>query len=109
MGYRVLSWHCVPVPERIIDYQFRMDLTTSCPKVHRIASPELSKAPIESLLANELTNQRINAMLYRFFIENGVLHKSLPSVCVFVCVSPIVARQRLRKNVTAATNTHAKI
>jgi hypothetical protein len=32
-----------------------------------------------------------------------LLHKSLPSVCVSVC-SPIVARQRLGKNVTAATN-----
>jgi hypothetical protein len=26
---------------------------------------------------------------------NGVLHKSLPSVCVCVCIPPIVARQRL--------------
>jgi hypothetical protein len=40
---------------------------------------------------------------------NGVLHKSLPSVCVLVCVSHIVARQRLGKNATVATNTHAKI
>jgi hypothetical protein len=36
---------------------------------------------------------------------NGVLHKSLRSVCV--CIPLIVARQRLGKNVTAATNTHA--
>jgi hypothetical protein len=51
---------------------------------------------------------------------NGVLHKSLPSVCVSVCVSllsllrktwikcilPFIARQRLGKHVPAATNTH---
>jgi hypothetical protein len=49
---------------------------------------------------------------------NGVLHKSLPSVCVSVFVSPITllgnntvktspffAKQRLGKNVTASTNT----
>jgi hypothetical protein len=37
---------------------------------------------------------------------NGVLHKSLPSVCVSVCVFPlIVARQRLCKHVPATTNT----
>jgi hypothetical protein len=47
---------------------------------------------------------------------NGVLHKSLPSVCVSVCVSLVgtrsinciphsVARQRLREDVPAATNT----
>jgi hypothetical protein len=35
---------------------------------------------------------------------NGVLHKSLPSACVY-----IVARQCLGKNITAATNKHAKI
>jgi hypothetical protein len=40
---------------------------------------------------------------------NGVLHKSLPSVCVFVCSPPIVARQRVGKDVTAATNTHPTI
>jgi pyruvate-formate lyase len=43
---------------------------------------------------------------------NGVLHTSLPSVCVSVCLyvyPPIVARQRLCKNVTAATITHATI
>jgi hypothetical protein len=38
-----------------------------------------------------------------------MLHKSLPSVSVFVCVYPIVARQRLSKNVTAAMITHATI
>jgi hypothetical protein len=40
---------------------------------------------------------------------NGVLHKSLWSVCVSLCVPPIVARQRLGKNVTAATTTYATI
>jgi hypothetical protein len=40
---------------------------------------------------------------------NGVVHKSLPSVCVTLCISPIVARQRLVKNVNAETNTHARI
>jgi hypothetical protein len=52
---------------------------------------------------------------------NGLIKKSLPSVCVSVCVSsyrciatarfsknpPIVARQRLGRNVTAERNTHA--
>jgi hypothetical protein len=38
---------------------------------------------------------------------NGVLHKPLPSACVSLCVSPIVARQRLGEHDTAATNTHA--
>jgi hypothetical protein len=51
---------------------------------------------------------------------NGVLHKSLPSVCMSVCVSllplvrtgsvkcipPFIARQRLGKYVPAATNAH---
>jgi hypothetical protein len=51
----------------------------------------------------------------------GVLHKTLPSVSVTVCVSlivakqrlgensPIFARKRLSKNVTAVTNTQATI
>jgi hypothetical protein len=40
---------------------------------------------------------------------NGVLHKSShQSVCLYV-YPPIVARQRLGKNVTAAINTHATI
>jgi hypothetical protein len=30
-------------------------------------------------------------------------------LCVCVCVPPIVARQRLGRNVTAVTNTHATI
>jgi hypothetical protein len=41
---------------------------------------------------------------------NGVLHKSLPSsLCVCMYILPIVARQRMGKNVTAATNTHTTI
>jgi hypothetical protein len=40
---------------------------------------------------------------------NGILHKSLPSVCIPICGSLIVARQRHGKNVTAAMNTHATI
>jgi hypothetical protein len=40
---------------------------------------------------------------------NGVIHKSLSLVCVFVFVSPIVARQRLGKNVTAAMTTRATL
>jgi hypothetical protein len=37
---------------------------------------------------------------------NSVLHKSLPSVSVAVCISPsIIATQRLGKHVPAATNT----
>jgi hypothetical protein len=53
---------------------------------------------------------------------NGVLRKSLPSVCVSVCVSliplsdkgsvkyilPFFARQRLSKHVPAATNIHVR-
>jgi hypothetical protein len=39
----------------------------------------------------------------------SVLHKSLPSVCVYMCIPPIVARQRLGKHVTASTNTHVTI
>jgi hypothetical protein len=35
---------------------------------------------------------------------NGVLHKSLPSVCVPACVSPIVATLRPVKKFTAAKN-----
>jgi hypothetical protein len=30
-------------------------------------------------------------------------------VCVCLCIPPIVARQRLGRNVTAVTNTHATI
>jgi hypothetical protein len=42
---------------------------------------------------------------------NVLIKKSLPSVCVSVCVSlaTIVARQRLSRNVTAVTNAHATI
>jgi hypothetical protein len=40
---------------------------------------------------------------------NGVRHKYLPSICVSIYVSPIVAMQRLGENVTAAKNTHATI
>jgi hypothetical protein len=40
---------------------------------------------------------------------SGVLHTSLPPVCVSVYVSPIVAEQRFGRNVNAATNTHATI
>jgi hypothetical protein len=31
------------------------------------------------------------------------------SLCVYMCTSPIVARQRLSKNITAATNTRVTI
>jgi hypothetical protein len=34
-----------------------------------------------------------------------VFNKFLPSVCMSVCVSPIVARQWLRKIITTAKNT----
>jgi hypothetical protein len=40
---------------------------------------------------------------------NGVLLKSLPSVCGSVGVSLIFARKRLGKNITTATNAHATI
>jgi hypothetical protein len=40
---------------------------------------------------------------------DGVLHKFFPSFCVSVYESPIVARQRLGKNIATATNTHAAI
>jgi hypothetical protein len=40
---------------------------------------------------------------------NDVLHKSLPSVSVSVCVPLIVARQLLGKNVIVAVNIHATI
>jgi hypothetical protein len=38
---------------------------------------------------------------------SGVLHKSLPSVSVCICI-PIVARQRLDKNVMAEMKTHKR-
>jgi hypothetical protein len=34
-----------------------------------------------------------------------MLHKSLPSACVCICIPSIVARQRFGKHVHAATNT----
>jgi hypothetical protein len=40
---------------------------------------------------------------------NSVVHKSHSSVYLTVCVTPVVARNRLRKNITAAANTHATI
>jgi hypothetical protein len=40
---------------------------------------------------------------------NGVIHKSLPSVCVSIFLVPIVGRQRFGKNITAETNTQATI
>jgi hypothetical protein len=40
--------------------------------------------------------------------HNGVLHKSLPSDCLYV-YSPITARQRLGINFTTATNTDTTI
>jgi hypothetical protein len=37
---------------------------------------------------------------------NGILHKSLPSVCVFVCIfPPIILTQWLGEHVPVATNT----
>jgi hypothetical protein len=40
---------------------------------------------------------------------SSVLYKSLLSACVSVCVSHIVATQRLSEKFTAVTNTHATI
>jgi hypothetical protein len=40
---------------------------------------------------------------------NGVVHTSLLSVSVSVFYTTIVARQRLGKNVTTATNIHETI
>jgi hypothetical protein len=40
---------------------------------------------------------------------SSVLHKSLPSVYVCACVYPIVATQRLSKNVIAVTHTRATL
>jgi hypothetical protein len=40
---------------------------------------------------------------------NGILHESLPSVCMSVCFPPFIAKKRLDKNIIAATNTHATI
>jgi hypothetical protein len=37
------------------------------------------------------------------------LHRPLPSICVSICVYPVVARQRLDKNVSATINTDAAI
>jgi hypothetical protein len=51
---------------------------------------------------SECLNQSLGNVVSISWHLNGVLRKSLPSVCVYVCV----ARQRLGKNVTAATNTH---
>jgi hypothetical protein len=42
-------------------------------------------------------------------LSTGVLHKSLPSVCVSIYVSPTIAKQQLAKDGSAATNTHATI
>jgi hypothetical protein len=36
--------------------------------------------------------------------HNGVLHKSLPSVCVWMYIPPVFARQRLGEHFPAATN-----
>jgi hypothetical protein len=40
---------------------------------------------------------------------NGVLHKSLPSVCVLACVAPIAATQQHGKDFTMKKNTHLTI
>jgi hypothetical protein len=40
---------------------------------------------------------------------NNLLHKSLSSVGVCACVSPIVARQRPGKNVTAGKKSKSKL
>jgi hypothetical protein len=40
---------------------------------------------------------------------NRVLHKSLPSFRLSVCLALVFARQRLGKNITTATNRHATI
>jgi hypothetical protein len=39
--------------------------------------------------------------------RNGVLHRNLQSFCALVSPSPVIARKRLDKNVTAETNTRA--
>jgi hypothetical protein len=71
---------------------------------------------------NAVTNLYKTWYVYRgtWVHLNGVLHKSLPSVCVSVCVSYLLllnkgsvkgivaflARQRFGKHIPAATNTH---
>jgi hypothetical protein len=52
------------------------------------------------LLTSECLNQSPYPVSTVYFVNPS--HQS-------VCVSPTVARQRLGKNVTAATNTHATI
>jgi hypothetical protein len=38
---------------------------------------------------------------------NGLLHESLPSVCVCICIPRNVARQRLSKHILAATDIYS--
>jgi hypothetical protein len=49
------------------------------------------------------------SLLSRFEKIEYAYEITLLSVQVCVCVPPIVARQRLGRNVTAVTNTHATI
>jgi hypothetical protein len=59
-----------------------------------------------SSLNFEYLNQFLLNFMYIVASEpvmNGVLHKSLPSIDI--CIPSIIARQRLRKQVPAATNT----
>jgi hypothetical protein len=66
-----------------------------CPYVH------VSISRLYHLL-NALTNLYETWYVYHgtWAHLNGILHKSLPLVCVSLCVSPIVARQRLGKSVS---------
>jgi uncharacterized membrane protein len=54
---------------------------------------------VSPLLTSEFLNQFFNETWFVYHGTranlSGVIYKSLPSVCVSVCVLPIVARQRL--------------
>jgi hypothetical protein len=56
-----------------------------------------------------LTFESMNQYLWNLICISWHLSKSHASVCVSICVFPIVTRKWLGKNVTAAKNTHATI
>jgi hypothetical protein len=100
---------------------WRLRLTTSSPSVSRLSRKMWEHRCLAALWVFTACYRDSFTFFYLTSAHlNGVFHKSLPSVCVSVCVSllsllgkcsvkcilPSVARGWLNKRVPAATNTH---
>jgi hypothetical protein len=69
--------------------------------------PDISAIEIKALWV--LLEPHGFSLLTSFWKNKSRLMRSRCCLCVCLCIPPIVARQRLGRNVTAVTNTHATI